>query len=358
MEETLTVRLTPYRPGLGTIMHRQTRGQALTSLDGRYRFYIGDEGPDDPDFWVVQSKGLRQTKTLHVARQNTILLSTEPRSVLTYPKDYMRQFGLVATCQPQVKHPHTVLLPPVLPWFVGYEAPRQRAAAGGKDVTNGQKGYTFSQDYDSLALSGLPEKTKLLAVITSDKAFTRGHVDRIRFVRRLKEHFGERLDVFGEGIRPFGDKWDVTAPYRYQIVIENSREPYYWTEKLGDCYLCGTFPFYYGCTNVDDYFPQGACEPIDIQRPEEAIRVIEREVEADRWTAARDVLTECKRRVLDEYNMFEVIARLCDMLDASAQKEDCTLHPCRSMHDWHNAWNYLVGRHYYEMLNRMKGGRL
>ena len=42
MKETLTVRLTPYRPGLGTIMHRQTRGQALTSLDGRYRFFIGD----------------------------------------------------------------------------------------------------------------------------------------------------------------------------------------------------------------------------------------------------------------------------------------------------------------------------
>ena len=53
------VKLTPYRPGLAKIMHRQTRNDSLTSLDGRYKFYI-DEDIEDPDFWVVQGKGLRQ----------------------------------------------------------------------------------------------------------------------------------------------------------------------------------------------------------------------------------------------------------------------------------------------------------
>mgnify|MGYP000553254596 CR=1 FL=1 len=84
------VKLTPYRASLGTIMHRQTKDDSLVSLDGRYKFYI-DEDIEDPDFWVVQGKGLRQTASCHVAPENTIMLTTEPRSILVYPKNYLKQ---------------------------------------------------------------------------------------------------------------------------------------------------------------------------------------------------------------------------------------------------------------------------
>ena len=128
-----------------------------------------------------------------------------------------------------------------------------------------------------------PEKKKLISVITSNKAFTQGHIDRIRFVSKLKEHFGDQIDVFGRGYNTFGDKWDVLADYKYHIVIENSSQTYYWTEKLSDCFLAETYPFYYGCTNIADYFPSDAYTPIDISNPDEAIKIIDKAIKADAY---------------------------------------------------------------------------
>ena len=43
-------------------------------------------------------------------------------------------------------------------------------------------------------------------MISSNKAFTDGHRQRLKFVEALKEHFGENIDVFGRGINSFADK--------------------------------------------------------------------------------------------------------------------------------------------------------
>ena len=40
--------------------------------------------------------------------------------------------------------------------------------------------------------------------------------------------------------------------------MENERLPFYFTEKIIDCFLSGTIPIYYGCTNIENYFnPKG-----------------------------------------------------------------------------------------------------
>ena len=91
----------PYREGLATIMHRQTPGHNLRSQDGRYEFCL-DDSMEEADFWVVQGKGVRDLQTCRVAPENTILLTTEPRSVLVYPQRYIDQFGLVVSCQQQM----------------------------------------------------------------------------------------------------------------------------------------------------------------------------------------------------------------------------------------------------------------
>lgn len=333
------VKFTPYRKNIGRIFYRQTRGGNLLSLDGRYRFYI-DEEVEEPDFWIVQGKGARKAETCRVAPENTILLSTEPESVLRFPRQYTRQFGMVHTSQLCVHHPHVVLGPPVLPWFFGFRK-------------NGEGKYQFSLDYDRLKNSPTPQKTKLISVISSDKAFTEGHLQRIAFVSKLKLYYGDALDVFGRGINDFDDKWDVLSQYKYHIVIENSSEPYYWTEKIGDCFLAETFPFYYGCTNLKDYFPESAFQTIDINNFEETVRIIDNAIAEERYEQSKSALNEAKELMLDEFNMFEYMARLCDGLDASLPKKETTIRPCNSMLDWKNAWNYLVGRHIYE--SRLKG---
>ena len=165
------------------------------------------------------------------------------------------------------------------------------------------------------------------------------------------------MDVFGEGFHDFGDKWDVLAPYKYHIVIENSSEPYYWTEKLGDCFLAKTFPFYYGCKNVDDFFPRQAYEPIDIHRPKDAIQIIDQQVSQHRYEQSVDALELCKQKMLDEWNMFEFIANLCDTLNPDAPKTPITLHPCHSMDDWHNVLNYTLKRNYFKLKQKLRGNK-
>ena len=60
------------------------------------------------------------------------------------------------------------------------------------------EGYT--KDYDELAALPPAAKTKRLSVISSDKAQTEGHRQRLDFTPP-QEHFGDRIDVFGRGIR-------------------------------------------------------------------------------------------------------------------------------------------------------------
>lgn len=342
------VKFTPYRSDLGSIFHRQTEHHNCMSRDGKYRFYI-NEDIEDPDFWVVQGKGVHKEETCHVAPSNTIVLATEPQSVLIYPQSYLRQFGMVCTCQENTNHPHVHLGPAILPWFVGYQK-----------SPDGKLEYTA--DYDSLKSLSTPNKQKLLSVITSNKAFTRGHLERIRFVERLKAHYGDKIDVFGRGFNEFADKWDVLAPYKYHIAIENSSQRYYWTEKISDCYLTNTFPFYFGCTNLEDYFPKGSFLRIDIKNFAQTIDTIDAAIATSTFEHSLDLINECRLKVLNEFNMFEYVARLCDTLNPEAPKEFVTIKPCHSMQNWHNFWRYTLGRTYYKLEykigNNLRGGTL
>ena len=334
------VKLTPYRKQEGTIFHRQTKNHTLMSLNGKYRFYI-DEPCPDPDFWVVQGKGVRHGETHNVAPENTILLTTEPRSVLIYPQSYLDQFGMVCTCQEKTKHSHAVLTPAILPWFCGYT------------MDDNDNVLTCTLDYDKLKAMPAPKKDKLISVITSNKAFTQGHIDRLHFVKKLKEHFGDKIDVFGRGFNDFGDKWDVLSRYKYHIVIENSSQSYYWTEKMNDCLLAETFPFYYGCTNMDDYISKDAFMPIDIKHPDEAIAIIEKAIAQNKYEKSAEALHIAKEQMLDEYNMFEYIARLCDKLDPTLPKKEVTIKPCHSSDSWINLWRYSGARKWYEVKWRL-----
>lgn len=334
------VKFTPYRKELGKIMLRQTQGCRGISADGRYRFYINEE-VEDPDFWVVQGKGIREVQSCNVAPENTLLLTTEPRSVLVYPKKYIRQFGLVCSCQEQTKHSHLVLSQPVLPWFVGYKEDKNEVCS-------------YSVDYDTLKQMPTPKKTKLISVITSNKAFTKGHLERIQFVEKLKAYYGDQLDIFGRGYRDFDDKWDVLAPYKYHIVIENSSQRYYWTEKLADCFLTETFPFYYGCTNLTDYFSADSFQYIDIHDFEGTVAMIDQMIAQDLYGQRQSALKSAKNKAIGEYNMFDYIASLCDQLNPNLPKQSVTLSPCHSMDDMHNFYNYMIHRNLFKWQQKIK----
>jgi hypothetical protein len=42
--------------------------------------------------------------------------------------------------------------------------------------------------------------------------------------------------------------------FQFAIIIENSREINYFTEKIVDCIITKTIPIYWGCPNIGDFF--------------------------------------------------------------------------------------------------------
>lgn len=175
--------------------------------------------------------------------------------------------------------------------------------------------WHVNKSYDELKRIGPEPKHHLLSSICSTKAITAGHRSRLAFIRSLPERLG--VHYYGKGICPIGDKWDGLAPYRYSIAIENFSNQYYWTEKIADCFLSWTMPVYYGCTEIEKYFPEEAMIRIDIKDPTSYER-IEEAIANDRWAKSLDAIAEARRLVLDEYQLFPF---LCHEMDSSTIPE-------------------------------------
>lgn len=274
-------------------------------------FHINDDSCTIADFWVVCYQYLPSGMELcKVAPENTIFVTWEPDSVCHFPRGFLKQFGKIISCQKNLHHNNVVNDQPGLSWHIG--------------MINRDDIYDYIKDYDYFSTT-TPEKTKLLSVISSSKSFTRGHKERLTFVRMLKDHFGDQIDVFGRGIKDFDDKWDVIAPYKYHVCIENCSQPYYFSEKLSDSFLGNSFPFYYGCTNVEDFFSEDSFRKIDIRNPEKAIRIIEDGIAADLASKNESAVVESKFKVLNDYNFFGMIVRHIASMNPIQSKQVVTI---------------------------------
>ena len=52
----------------------------------------------------------------------------------------------------------------------------------------------------------------------------------------------------------FDSKIELFDKFQYSIVIENSKQEDYFSEKIIDCLITKTIPIYYGCSNISEYF--------------------------------------------------------------------------------------------------------
>lgn len=97
------------------------------------------------------------------------------------------------------------------------------------------------------------DKFKLISFITSNKNFCSGHQFRLDCVDEIKIN-NPKVDIFGRGINPIPSKLDGLKDYYYSIAMENASTPFYYSEKILDCFLAGTVPIYYGCPNIEKFF--------------------------------------------------------------------------------------------------------
>ncbi len=225
-----------------------------------------------------------------------VFVASEPENVKRYNPRFLSQFDAVVTSDRHTPHPNRIFVQAGLHWHAGI------FGANGHPLPAPMSFEDFERHE--------PRKTRLVSVVSSDKAFTEQHRARLAFVALLKEAFGERIDVFGRGIVDFADKRDVLDEYRYHIALENCTVDDYWTEKLADPYLTLTFPIYHGCPNIADYFPDDALQAIDIYKPKEAIEIIRAVIGSDLAERRRDSLLEARRRVMHDHNVFGMLAKV------------------------------------------------
>ncbi len=94
------------------------------------------------------------------------------------------------------------------------------------------------------------EKTKMISMISSDKAITEGQRYRLQWV----EMIGDQLDLYGRGFNEIANKEEGLCDYMFSVVIENGFYESYFTEKIMDCFATGTVPVYMGSPDIGKYF--------------------------------------------------------------------------------------------------------
>ncbi len=50
------------------------------------------------------------------------------------------------------------------------------------------------------------------------------------------------------------NKKEMLVPFQYSVVVENFRNPNYFTEKINDCFATKTIPVYYGAPNIGKFY--------------------------------------------------------------------------------------------------------
>lgn len=269
---------------------------------------------DSYDYVVVVDGLKEEIKTDHSKSKRIIFLG-EPPYVKVYNERFLKQFGWVYGChQKKVGNDSVRLSIPLLPWMVGCRLRENTHQCNSNDYLT----YTDFQKND------LHSRLNKICLITSNKTFTKGHRDRVRFVERILKEYPDLVDVYGNGYKSISDKWDVLSRYKYSIVIENCSYPNYWTEKLADCFLAGCYPIYYGCTNVNQYFSNESMDVIDINNFEVTIHQLKMILLSSKYEDSIDAIIESRNLVLNKYNMFCIISNIVESMELfSYYKKEC-----------------------------------
>ena len=96
-------------------------------------------------------------------------------------------------------------------------------------------------------------KIKNISICSSSKTMCLLHDYRISCAYQCKnEGLADTYGTFDGG--PMIKIAETLSDYRYSVVIENYISPYFFTEKITNCFLSMTVPIYLGATRIGDFF--------------------------------------------------------------------------------------------------------
>ena len=268
-----------------------------------WRFLFNHEGGESYDY-LVAYEDLHKPITPKCPAENTIFIAAEPPTIHQYDYEYLAQFGSIITQDTHVSHPRAIFSQGALIWQLGLHH-KAKNIIQLEVTTFTELQHLFDQP-----------KTKLISVISSNKASNVEHAKRLLFVKKLKQYFGERLDLFGRGILPIDDKLEALQDYRFHVVLENSSVEHYFSEKLVDCIMAGSYPIYYGCPNLTDYFPENSFAKIDINNFSAAVETIERVMAGDYDRRYKEQLRQARDMAMYQYNIYPMLIKVITDIEA------------------------------------------
>ena len=203
------------------------------------------------------------------------------------------------------------------PNFINRHIPNYKHKILFNDTNCGQT-WWIKKSYDELKVMKYPHKPKKISCVVSTKHSHRNNYVKSLFKNKTSiELYGRGHDVgyYGDAYKGelnYDDKCKLRGliDYEYSIVLENSQQKNYWTEKMADAYLAWCLPIYCGCPNISDFFPVDSYYNVELERPEDITEVVKRPIEE------RHIEAMCKARllILNKYNIWELIDKKIKIL--------------------------------------------
>ena len=262
-------------------------------------FSFGLDVPDDIDVLIAYTRASYAIPT-RLPKNRTAFYAGEPDVIHPFSTRFLNQFGIVLTTSD--KELDTLKLQETVSAmsFVGINF---------ADKDN-PLNITYFENLEC------PQKNNKISIVTSNKAHTKFHKDRLKFIEAIKQKIPEHIELYGHGFKPVDDKKDALLDHKYHIALENGGGKYAWTEKLSDPLLCWTFPFYHGCDNVEDDLPTNSFSYIDIDHPDQVINQMMAGVKDGLWTKRRNDISKARNIIFSDFNLMKKFAQIAHQLIA------------------------------------------
>lgn len=190
-------------------------------------------------------------------------------------------------------------------------------------LSHGALPWHINKDFDflkNLKVDSL-EKENGISWITSNQRSSKGHKARMDFLDNIKSQ--PFIHLYGRGIKPIEDKWDVLSKSKYAIAYENFQSDYYWTEKIADCFLSYTMPLYFGCDKIEDFFPKDSF--IQIDPADKYINLLLKEIVAsNKWEKNLEAISAARQLVLNEYQLFPFLSNQIKSFELKKEENGTT----------------------------------
>lgn len=272
---------------------RQTPGQNGVWND--FQFTL--DPIEECDFLLMFNNRMKEEIRVSCPAGNVWMIIQEPYvpGVTDWVQEKHDHFDQVFTHSPVQGNEKYIKAHPAIPWHV-------------------------NKTFDQLVDIREPKKNKRLSWVVGNANEIPGHMLRWSFLKHIQKSDLE-IDLFGRAISYIEDKWEGLAPYYFSLAIENNSGPDMWTEKLADCFLSWTVPIYFGCTNLEEYFPKESFIRIDITKPEQSLEIIKRSATSEGWRSRLSALKEARDLVLFKYQLFPFIVSEAQKRSAMCDKK-------------------------------------